>query len=105
MVKGAIQACDEGRWVLVAERTETQVEQRRRISGGAVISLVALAALLIFIFQNTSDIKIRFLFLHFTWPLWLYTIVTVAVGALVWFGLGVMRRHRRRVERREERGR
>jgi hypothetical protein len=35
--------------------------------------------------------------------LWLYTIVMALVGALVWFGLGVMRRHRRRKERRENR--
>jgi len=34
---------------------------------------------------------------------WLYTIVMAAFGALVWFGLGVMRRHRRRKERRENR--
>jgi uncharacterized integral membrane protein len=39
----------------------------------------------------------------FIWPLWVYTIVVAVFGALVWFGLGVMRRHRRRKERRENR--
>jgi hypothetical protein len=29
--------------------------------------------------------------------------MTAVFGALVWFGLGVMRRHRRRVERRAAR--
>jgi len=53
--------------------------------------------------QNTQDVKFDFLFLSFKWPLWLYTIVVALVGALVWFGLGVMRRHRRREGRREER--
>jgi uncharacterized integral membrane protein len=61
------------------------------------------AVLLIFIIQNTQDVKFHFLFLHFTWPLWLYTIVVALFGALVWFGLGVMRRHRRRKARREAR--
>jgi hypothetical protein len=34
---------------------------------------------------------------------WLLILVAALFGALVWFGLGVLRRHRRRVERREER--
>ena len=49
-----------------------------------------------FIVQNTEDVRFHFLMLDFTWPLWLYTIVVALVGALVWFGLGVMRRHNRR---------
>jgi uncharacterized integral membrane protein len=91
-----------GAVVRVAAPVET-VQERRRLSTGAIISLIALAVLLIFIFQNTSHIRIHFLWLYFSWALWLYTIVMAVVGALVWFGLGVMRRHRRRVERRAER--
>jgi uncharacterized integral membrane protein len=78
-------------------------KERRRLGSGAIASLVGLAVLLIFIFQNTETIRFTFLFVHFSWPLWLYTIVAAVFGALVWFGLGVMRRHRRRVERREDR--
>ena len=78
-------------------------EARRRLSGGAIVSLTGLAVLLIFIIQNRVRIKIDFLFWSFIWPLWLYTIVIALFGALVWFGLGVMRRHRRRKERRENR--
>ncbi len=76
---------------------------RRRIGTGAIASLSGLVVLLIFIFQNSTDIEVRFLFLRFTWPLWLYTIVVAFFGALVWLGLGILRRHRRRVERRESR--
>jgi uncharacterized integral membrane protein len=75
----------------------------RRLGGGAIASLSGLAVLLIFIIQNREDVKVHFLFLSFIWPLWLYTIVMALFGALVWFGLGVMRRHRRRKERRENR--
>ena len=85
------------------QRVDTRTQERRRLSGGALISLIGLAVLLIFVFQNTSHINVRFLFLHFSWPLWLYTIAAAVVGALVWFGLGVMRRHRRRLERRADR--
>jgi uncharacterized integral membrane protein len=77
--------------------------QSRGLSGGAIASLSGLAVLVIFIVQNTEDVKFHFLFLDFTWPLWLYTIVVALFGALVWFGLGVVRRHRRRKERREDR--
>jgi uncharacterized integral membrane protein len=75
----------------------------RRLGGGAIATLTGVGVLLIFIIQNTEDVRFDFLFLSFTWPLWLYTIVTALFGALVWFGLGVMRRHRRRKERREYR--
>jgi uncharacterized integral membrane protein len=76
---------------------------RRRLSAGAIASLSGLAVLLIFIFQNTQDVEVRFLFLHFSTPLWVYTIITALFGALVWLGLGMIRRHRRRVERRQGR--
>jgi uncharacterized integral membrane protein len=81
------------------------VEERadqRKLGGGAIATIAGLAALIIFVVQNTEDVRFDFLFLHFTWPLWLYTIVVAAIGALVWFGLGVMRRHRRRTERRAD---
>jgi uncharacterized integral membrane protein len=83
-----------------------QVEAKqagRRVSVGAIASLTGLAVLLIFVIQNRSNIRFHFLSVSFIWPLWVYTIVVAVFGALVWFGLGVMRRHRRRKERRENR--
>jgi len=73
------------------------------LGAGAIASMSGLGVLLVFILQNTEDVRFDFLVLSFTWPLWLYTIVTAFFGALVWFGLGVMRRHRRRKERRSDR--
>ena len=75
----------------------------RRPSGGAIASVAGGLVLLLFILQNRKDVRFHFLFFSFTWPLWLYTIVTAAFGALVWLGVGVMRRHRRRKDRREDR--
>jgi len=75
----------------------------RRLSGGMITSLIGLVVLLLFIIQNTADVKIHFLVWGFTWPLWAYTIVIALFGALAWFGLGVVRRHRRRAARREDR--
>jgi uncharacterized integral membrane protein len=75
----------------------------RRMGGGAIASLVGVGMLAAFMLQNTEEVRLDFLFWHFTWPLWLLTIVSALLGAMVWFGLGVMRRHRRRKERREDR--
>ncbi len=86
------------------QQSDGQAAQPRSGPSGRTIALGGgLAVLLIFMVQNTEDIRFQFLFVHFTWPLWLYTIVVAVFGALVWFGFGVLRRHRRRVARREER--
>jgi uncharacterized integral membrane protein len=84
---------------------QQSVEGRSRagLSGGAIASLAGGGLLLIFIIQNTAKIRLHFLVWYFSWPLWLYTILTALFGAILWIGLGVMRRHRRRKERREER--
>ncbi len=76
---------------------------RARLSGGAIASLAGVGLLVIFMVQNTEKVTLHFLAWNFTWPLWLLTLFTAMFGALVWFGLGVLRRHRRRVARREER--
>jgi uncharacterized integral membrane protein len=66
----------------------------RRISGGAIAVLVGAVVLLVFVLQNTEDVRFDFLFLNFTWPMWLYTFVVAAFGGLLWFGIEVMRRRR-----------
>jgi uncharacterized integral membrane protein len=75
----------------------------RKFGGGAIASLGGVGLLVIFMLQNTDDVPVKFLFWEFSWPVWLLTLVAAVVGALVWLGLGVLRRHRRRKERRDER--
>jgi uncharacterized integral membrane protein len=75
----------------------------RRLSGGAIASLSGVGLLVIFMIQNTERVRLEFLFWTFTWPLWLLTMASALLGAIVWLGLGVMRRHRRRKERRQAR--
>jgi uncharacterized integral membrane protein len=60
-----------------------------RMSGGAIASLTGVVVLIIFMIQNTEDVTLHFLVWSFTWPLWLFTLV--------------LRRHRRRKARREDR--
>jgi uncharacterized integral membrane protein len=74
-----------------------------QLGGGAIATLVGAGLLVVFMLQNTEDVTLDFLIWGFTWPLWLLIIVSAVFGAIVWLGLGVMRRHRRRKERRESR--
>ena len=77
--------------------------QRNRLGVGAIASLIGVGLLLVFVVQNSQSVDLDFLFWTFTWPLWLLIVVAAFLGAMVWFGLGVVRRHRRRVTRRENR--
>ncbi|WP_170860947.1 lipopolysaccharide assembly protein LapA domain-containing protein [Trujillonella endophytica] len=76
---------------------------RARLGGGVIATLVGAGLLVVFVVQNRNDVRFDFLLWGFTWPLWLFTLVSAAVGAVLWIGLGVLRRHRRRVARREDR--
>ncbi len=69
---------------------------------GVIVAGAGLGVLLLFILQNTERVTFHFLFFDFTWPLWLYTIVVAALGAVAWLGLGMLRRRQRRKERRAE---
>src|SRR5215217_4648234 len=74
-----------------------------RLSGGAIATVAGGGLLLAFMLQNTQDVTFTFLFWSITAPLWLYTLVVAVLGSIVWLGLGVMRRHRRRKARRDAR--
>ncbi|MGH9287374.1 MAG: lipopolysaccharide assembly protein LapA domain-containing protein [Acidimicrobiales bacterium] len=86
------------------DSTVPEAEQRGvRLGGGAIASLTGVGALVIFMVQNTDDVTVKFLVWDFTWPVWLLTLVAALLGAIVWLGLGMLRRHRRRKERRADR--
>ncbi len=74
-----------------------------RLGAGAIASALGLVALVIFMAQNTDTARVRFLAWDFTMSVWLLVLLSALLGAVVWIGLGVLRRHRRRKERREVR--
>ena len=79
---------------------ESSGGSKGKLGGGAIASLSGAGFLLVFMLQNTQRVPVNFLFWHFKWPVWLLIMASAILGALVWFGLGVMRRHRRRKARR-----
>jgi uncharacterized integral membrane protein len=79
---------------------ERQTSGNAKAAGGAIATGGGVAALAAFVFQNTDDVPVSFLFWEFTWPVWLLIVVSAVFGAIIWFGAGVMRRRRRRKARR-----
>jgi uncharacterized integral membrane protein len=73
------------------------------LSRGLIATLAGSGLLLVFMLQNRESVTLSFLFWEFSWPLWLLTLVAAVLGSLVWIGFGIMRRHRRRVARRDAR--
>ena len=55
----------------------------RRLGGGAIASLSGVGLLLIFMIPNAERVRLDFLFWKFTWPLWLLTMASALLGALV----------------------
>jgi uncharacterized integral membrane protein len=84
-----------------AESTTSPQSTKSRFSAGAIGLFTGLGLLAAFIVQNREPVGLDLLVWTFEWPLWLLTVVSAVLGALVWFGAGVMRRHRRRVDRRD----
>jgi uncharacterized integral membrane protein len=85
-------------------RTDQDCDNSRAKAGaGAIASGSGIAALLVFIVQNTEDVSVTFLFWTFAWPVWLLILVSAALGAAIWMGLGILRRRRRRKARRDAR--
>jgi uncharacterized integral membrane protein len=77
--------------------------QASSMSKGLLATLAGGGLLLVFIVQNREDVTLDFLFWSFTVPMWLFTIAVAVLGSIVWIGLGILRRHRRRKARRADR--
>ena len=71
-------------------------QRGRRIGSGVILSLVGIAALVIFMVQNTEKIRVHFLAWYFIWSLWVIVLVAAVIGAVAWFGAGVVHRYTHR---------
>lgn len=64
----------------------------RRIDSRVVVGIVVLVVLLVFVFQNTEETPLHFLFFDFSAPLWLMLGLTVLLSLGVGYLLGRRRR-------------
>ena len=49
---------------------EAEQQEGLRLGGGVIASLAGVAALVVFMIQNTDDVTVKFLAWDFTWPVW-----------------------------------
>lgn len=68
---------------------------RDRLTPGRIVVLVLGVLALVFIFENTRDVRIRLLVPEVTMPLWLALLITYVIGWLCGRFLITSRRRRR----------
>jgi uncharacterized integral membrane protein len=68
----------------------------RKLSAGVVALLLGLVALGAFMVQNPDRVRVEFLFWDLELALWFLVLASAVLGALVWSGIGLVRRRRRR---------
>ncbi len=66
---------------MAEETPQTTDDSRSRV--GLVVAAIAAVALLLFIFQNTDDTPVEFLWFDFTFPLYLLIFITIALTVIV----------------------
>jgi uncharacterized integral membrane protein len=70
-------------------------EKKRRVPWRVWLAGVLAVLILIFVFQNRPSVTTEYLWATFKAPLWLMLIVTLAVGALIGWLSGRLRRERK----------
>ena len=65
------------------------------VSVKVIIALLILVGLAFFVFQNTQDVALRWLFLEFSMPLWGLTLVLFGLGMVMGWALHLRRQRRR----------
>jgi uncharacterized integral membrane protein len=74
--------------VRIVAKDEPAQRQARGVDGRLVVGGIVLVLLLVFVFQNTYDTALNFLFFEFTAPLWLMLAITVVISLGIGFLLG-----------------
>ena len=112
----AVEASMEFRWIAVLAlwtllsgpiltQPSPQPAQRSAPGGAAIAALVGAAVLLVFMLQNRDEVKVHLLFWRARLPLWFVIFGSALLGAVVWVGIGLVRRRRHRVASRRSRSR
>ena len=68
---------------------------RSTVSVKLIVGVLILAGVAFFVFQNTQDVALSWLFFTFTMPLWGLTLILFGLGILMGWALHVRRLRRR----------
>jgi uncharacterized integral membrane protein len=67
-----------------------------KIGFGMIVTAVILVGLVVFVVQNLEKVEVEFLFLSFTFPLWLVAVIFLALGVVLgWIWRWMSRRRKR----------
>ena len=67
-----------------------------RIGFGMIVSAVILVVLVVFVVQNLDKVEVEFLFLSFTFPLWLVAVFFLVLGVILgWIWRWMSRRRKK----------
>ena len=72
------------------------VDGSTELRAGAIATIVGLALLLVFMVHNTERVAVSFLFWDLDSPVWVMVLSAALLGAIVLYGIGVVRRRRQR---------
>jgi uncharacterized integral membrane protein len=82
------------------ERKDDWITRREGPGGKLVVLLLALGLLILFVLQNTDEIRIDFLFWHGRWPAWIVILLVALLGLVVgWIGATARGRRIRKRDR------
>jgi uncharacterized integral membrane protein len=84
------------------DRQDEWITRREGPGGKVVVMLVAVGLLVLFVLQNTEEIRIDFLFWHGRWPAWIVILLVALLGLVVgWIAATVRGRRLRGRDRGE----
>jgi uncharacterized integral membrane protein len=82
------------------ERKDDWITRREGPGGKLIVLLLALGLLILFVLQNTDEIRIDFLFWHGRWPAWIVILLVALLGLVVgWIAATVRGRRLRKRDR------
>lgn len=84
------------------EQRDRWITRREGPNGKLIVAAVALGLLLLFVLQNTEEIRIVFMFWDGFWPAWIVILLVALLGLGVGWLAATMRG--RRIRRRERDG-
>ncbi len=70
------------------------------LGGGTIGLIIVVVGLAAFVFQNTQEVRVNWMFLHMTFPLWIVIVITIVATLIAERFFMMIIRHRRRKERR-----
>jgi uncharacterized integral membrane protein len=85
------------------EHKDEWVTRREGPGAKVIVLFIALGLLILFVLQNTEQVRIDFLFWHGRWPAWIVILLVALLGLVVGWAAATVRGRRLRTRDRDAR--